>query len=125
MYLCRHEPLALTAAGFSISVGTAHTCTTAVIGLPAARAPGLLRALREANPGFVLLDDVFGVLHRSPIVAGFCYTQFMDTAQETNGLLCAHGSPKLPLETIRRSVAGTESAPEEKPRSPALADGVQ
>ncbi|MEV6764519.1 hypothetical protein AB0N16_28525 [Streptomyces sp. NPDC051105] len=60
-----------------------------------------------------LLGEIFGVLHTSPIVAGFCYTQFMDTAQETNGLLYTDGSPKLPLETIRRIVTRTEAAPEE------------
>jgi hypothetical protein len=64
-----------------------------------------------------LLSDIFAVLHASPIVAGFCYTQFMDTAQETNGLLYADGSPKLPLETIRRIVLGRQPEPEEKPQS--------
>ncbi|MFF4896052.1 glycoside hydrolase family 2 protein [Streptomyces sp. NPDC001068] len=53
-----------------------------------------------------LLGDIFGVLRTSPVVAGFCYTQFMDTAQETNGLLDASGSPKLPMETIRAIVTG-------------------
>ncbi|MGW2939055.1 glycoside hydrolase family 2 protein [Streptomyces sp. NPDC001156] len=53
-----------------------------------------------------LLGDLFGALRSSPAVAGFCYTQFMDTAQETNGLLFPDGSPKLPLETIRRIVTG-------------------
>ncbi|MEU8929111.1 glycoside hydrolase family 2 TIM barrel-domain containing protein [Streptomyces sp. NPDC048409] len=71
-----------------------------------------------------LLGDIFGVLHTSPIVAGFCYTQFMDTAQETNGLLYTDGSPKLPLETIRRIVTGTEPAPEVKPEPPAV-DGAE
>jgi beta-galactosidase/beta-glucuronidase len=61
-----------------------------------------------------LLGDLFGALHASPVVAGFCYTQFMDTAQETNGLLSADGSPKLPLETIRRIVTGAQPAFEEK-----------
>ncbi|MGV7208742.1 glycoside hydrolase family 2 protein [Oxalobacteraceae bacterium A2-2] len=32
--------------------------------------------------------------------AGFCYTQFADTFQETNGLLNADRSPKIPLEQI-------------------------
>ncbi|MBW8793369.1 MAG: hypothetical protein JF597_07165 [Streptomyces sp.] len=41
------------------------------------------------------------------------------------GLLCADGSPKPPLETIRRIVTGTAAAPEEKPESPALADAEQ
>ncbi|SEO91672.1 Glycosyl hydrolases family 2, sugar binding domain [Actinacidiphila rubida] len=53
-----------------------------------------------------LLADLFGALRASPLVAGFCYTQFRDTAQETNGLLFEDGSPKLPLETIRRIVTG-------------------
>lgn len=53
-----------------------------------------------------LLGDLFGALRSSRTLAGFCYTQFMDTAQETNGLLFPDGSPKLPLETIRRIVTG-------------------
>jgi beta-galactosidase/beta-glucuronidase len=53
-----------------------------------------------------LLADLFGALRASPLVAGFCYTQFRDTAQETNGLLFADGSPKLPLDVIRRIVTG-------------------
>ncbi|MFF1484738.1 glycoside hydrolase family 2 protein [Streptomyces sp. NPDC058319] len=53
-----------------------------------------------------LLGELFAALRDSPVVAGFCYTQFMDTAQETNGLLFPDGSPKLPLETIRQIVTG-------------------
>jgi len=34
------------------------------------------------------------------LFSGFCYTQFADTFQEANGLLCADRSPKIPLETI-------------------------
>jgi hypothetical protein len=55
-----------------------------------------------------LLGDLFAALRASPLVAGFCYTQFMDTAQETNGLLFPDGTPKLPLETIHRIVTGTK-----------------
>jgi hypothetical protein len=61
-----------------------------------------------------LLRTLFAALHSSPLVAGFCYTQFMDTAQETNGLAYDDGRPKLPLETIRAIVTGEP----EKPTSP-------
>ncbi len=53
-----------------------------------------------------LLRAMFDALRASPLVAGFCYTQFMDTAQETNGLLFCDGTGKLPLDVIRRIVTG-------------------
>ena len=39
--------------------------------------------------------DLVGALLRSPVVAGFCYTQLTDTAQERNGLLYADRRPKV------------------------------
>jgi hypothetical protein len=57
-----------------------------------------------------LLRDQFEALRSSAEVVGLCYTQYMDTGQETNGLLFADGTPKLPVETIREIVTGETSA---------------
>lgn len=55
-YLRRHHTYAQLAAGFSISASTAHTYVATVVDLLAARAPGLLKVLREENQEYVLLD---------------------------------------------------------------------
>jgi beta-galactosidase/beta-glucuronidase len=44
-----------------------------------------------------------------PFLAGFCYTQFTDTYQETNGLLFANRTPKFPLETIARATSAPKT----------------
>ncbi|MMZ67308.1 hypothetical protein D1872_298830 [compost metagenome] len=54
------------------------------------------------------LRNVVEPMRRSPIIQGFCYTQFSDVEQEINGLLTYDRKPKLPLETIRAIVEGTE-----------------
>jgi hypothetical protein len=41
------------------------------------------------------------VLLKSPIVAGFCYTQLTDVEQEQNGLVTADRRPKLALHRLR------------------------
>ena len=52
------------------------------------------------------LEDLFEVVTSSTGLAGWCYTQLTDTAQETNGLTDERRVPKLPVETIRSLVQG-------------------
>jgi beta-galactosidase/beta-glucuronidase len=53
-----------------------------------------------------LVRELFAALQRSPVLAGFCYTQLTDTFQEANGLTDPFRNPKLPVETIRGIVLG-------------------
>lgn len=46
------------------------------------------------------LTDVVTAAAGSGVLAGFCYTQLTDTGQETNGLLTAERTPKLPWDTL-------------------------
>ena len=55
---------------------------------------------READFWFHYADLLNAVLD-SPALAGFCYTQLTDTAQERNGLLTAEREPKADLATLR------------------------
>lgn len=47
-------------------------------------------------------------------LAGFCYTQFADTYQESNGLLYADRTPKFPLEQIMRATYGPQTPRDEQ-----------
>ncbi len=47
--------------------------------------------------------DLMAAVSEAPLFSGYCYTQFADTFQETNGLLTADRKPKIPLETIARA----------------------
>jgi hypothetical protein len=52
------------------------------------------------------LVGLFAAVRESEGLAGWCYTQLTDTAQETNGLADADRVPKLPAERIRALVEG-------------------
>ncbi|MEU1949502.1 glycoside hydrolase family 2, partial [Streptomyces sp. NPDC020125] len=42
-------------------------------------------------------------------LAGFCYTQFTDTEQETNGLLTPDRQPKIPVAELRAILTRTRA----------------
>ncbi|HLK18385.1 MAG TPA: hypothetical protein VKT81_05490, partial [Bryobacteraceae bacterium] len=45
----------------------------------------------------------------APLLAGYCYTQFTDTYQETNGLLYPDRTPKIPISEIAKANLDTPS----------------
>jgi beta-galactosidase/beta-glucuronidase len=53
------------------------------------------------------LRSLFDALRSCPSVAGFCYTQLADTAQETNGLATSDRKPKLPTALLAEIVEGS------------------
>jgi hypothetical protein len=55
-------------------------------------------------------DELLSAVLESPVIAGFCYTQFCDTEQETNGLVDAERRPKVDVERIRRATRRTSRA---------------
>lgn len=57
-----------------------------------------------------ILRDLFGALHESTEIAGYCYTQLTDTLQETNGLLDENRNSKLPPDKVRAIVSRPSEA---------------
>lgn len=69
----------------------------------------------EFREGF---GELVTALLDAPTVAGFCYTQLTDTAQERNGLLTEDRVPKLPVAVIHEIVTRPSSAtPRERVRA--------
>ena len=62
-----------------------------------------------------LTTALIEVARTTAMFSGFCYTQFADTFQETNGLLRADRTPKIPLESIARAVRGPSGEPPGRP----------
>ncbi len=52
-------------------------------------------AVSSAEQLLERFDDLVGALLSSPVVAGYCWTQLTDTAQERNGLLSEDRVPKV------------------------------
>lgn len=53
-------------------------------------------------------EKLLEAVHRIEMFAGFCYTQFTDTFQETNGLFRADRTPKFSLNSMARAIRGLE-----------------
>jgi hypothetical protein len=73
---------------------------------------------RDAEDLASRYERLMRAVHSTALLSGFCYTQFADTYQESNGLLFADRRPKFELERIRLATRG-QFAP---PQLPALGD---
>ena len=55
----------------------------------------------DSDEAFLALyKGLMDVITSSPLISGFCYTQFSDTFQEINKLLCVDRKPKIRLDEI-------------------------
>jgi beta-galactosidase/beta-glucuronidase len=61
-------------------------------------------SLAEAEGDFAdKFFNLMDVVTHTALFSGYCYTQFADTFQEANGLLCADRTPKIPLTEIAKA----------------------
>ena len=68
--------------------------------------------MRSASPDefAAQYSALLAVVRKLPLLAGFCYTQFADTYQESNGLLYADRTPKFPLDQMSLATRGPVTA---------------
>ena len=52
------------------------------------------------------LGSLLDAVRSSDVLAGYCYTQLTDTGQETNGIVTADRTPKLPVDRVRAIMTG-------------------
>lgn len=76
--------------------------------LGTARAWGYTVADDEAQFAQMYSALMDTVIHTA-LFAGFCYTQFADTFQEVNGLLCSDRTPKIPIEDIAKTTRASRT----------------
>ena len=63
-------------------------------------------AATDGDDWVARITGLYDGVRASTFLAGSCWTQLTDTMQETNGLLHADRTPKVPIEQIRRAVTG-------------------
>lgn len=52
------------------------------------------------------LKKMFNTIHSLDYISGYCYTQFCDVEQETNGLFFENRVPKIPLDQLKVIIGG-------------------
>jgi hypothetical protein len=62
-------------------------------------------------------ERLLKAVHSIGVLSGFCYTQFADTYQESNGLLFADRQPKFSLARMRAATRGQSREEAAKPES--------
>ncbi|MDB5756044.1 MAG: glycoside hydrolase family 2 [Massilia sp.] len=101
----RGQPIVLTEFG---GIAFEDDC-----GRPAPAAWGYSHA-HSAESFLDLYRNLLAVVNNTSMFSGFCYTQFADTFQEANGLLCADRKPKLPLDQIYAATRSIKYEPHEE-----------
>jgi beta-galactosidase/beta-glucuronidase len=64
------------------------------------------RVCKNAAEFQTLVCDLIETARTTEMFSGFCYTQFADTYQESNGLLTEDRKPKIPMERLAAAVNG-------------------